>query len=170
MPDKPAVLSLVEALRKLEELKALVDRFNPIKYTSGDDVRELHDAVVLKYGEVEGIYSQFAGAQRVEVKDAGHSKQYSNFFEAGFLSGKRATTHWSQLDALRKLGDVTVEEKRWVHDGNVITAAGVSAGIDMALYLLGVLKSPEIARTLQRAIEYDPSPPYADVEPLDVGG
>ena len=87
--------------------------------------------------------------------------------EAGFLSGKRATTHWAQLDELRALGDVTVEEERWVHDGNVITAAGVSAGIDMALYLLGVLKSPQIARTVQRGIEYDPSPPYADVEPLD---
>lgn len=86
--------------------------------------------------------------------------------KAGFLSGKRATTHWSQLDDLRALGDVTVVEERWVHDGNVITAAGVSAGIDMALYLLGVLKSPQIARTLQRGIEYDPSPPYADVDPL----
>lgn len=60
--------------------------------------------------------------------------------KAGFLSGKRATTHWSQLDDVRKLGDVTVEEERWVHDGNVITSTGVSAGIDMALYLLGVLK------------------------------
>ncbi len=88
--------------------------------------------------------------------------------KAGFLSGKRATTHWSLLDELRSLGDVTVVEGRWVHDGNVITAAGVSAGIDMALYLLGVLKSPQIARTLQRGIEYDPAPPYADVEPLDV--
>ena len=55
-----------------------------------------------------------------------------------------------------------------MHDGNVITAAGVSAGIDMALYLLGVLKSPEIARAVQRGIEYDPSPPYADVEPVQV--
>ncbi len=88
--------------------------------------------------------------------------------KAGFLSGKRATTHWSQLDELRALGDVTVEEERWVHDGNVITAAGVSAGIDMALYLLGVLKSPQIATTLQRGIEYDPAPPYADVEPIQV--
>ena len=90
--------------------------------------------------------------------------------KAGFLSGKRATTHWAALDDLRALGDVTVEEERWVHDGNVITAAGVSAGIDMALYLVGVLKSPEIARALQRGIEYEPAPPYADVEPLQVDG
>jgi transcriptional regulator GlxA family with amidase domain len=90
--------------------------------------------------------------------------------KAGFLSGKRATTHWAALDDLRALGDVTVEEERWVHDGNVITAAGVSAGIDMALYLVGFLKSPEIARALQRGIEYEPAPPYADVEPLQVDG
>ena len=80
--------------------------------------------------------------------------------QPGFLSGKRATTHWAQLDELRALGDVTVEEERWVHDGNVITAAGVSAGIDMALYLVGVIKSPEKAREVQHLIEYYPAPPY----------
>ena len=56
--------------------------------------------------------------------------------------------------------------RRCVHDGNVIMAAG----IDMAFCLLGVLKSPQIARTLQRGIEYEPAPPYADVEPLRVDG
>lgn len=80
--------------------------------------------------------------------------------EAGFLSNKRATTHWASLDELRKFDDVTVEVKRWVHDGNVITSAGVSAGTDMALYLLGILKSPEIALRVQHDIEYYPAPPY----------
>jgi transcriptional regulator GlxA family with amidase domain len=89
--------------------------------------------------------------------------------KAGFLEGKRATTHFAARDLLRGLGDVTVVEERWVHDGNVITAAGVSAGIDMALYLLGQLKTPQVARTLQRYIEYDPAPPYADVEPATLG-
>jgi transcriptional regulator GlxA family with amidase domain len=64
---------------------------------------------------------------------------------------------------LADMGDVEVVSERWVHDGNVITAAGVSAGIDMALYLVGVIKGPEEARRLQKAIEYDPAPPYADV-------
>lgn len=82
---------------------------------------------------------------------------------AGFLRGKRATTYWAQRDFLRGLGEVDVVAERWVHDGNVITAAGVSAGIDMALYLVGVLKGPEEARRLQKMIEYDPSPPYAEV-------
>lgn len=82
---------------------------------------------------------------------------------AGFLHGKRATTYWQQRPALEAMGGVTVVEERWVHDGNVITAAGVSAGIDMALYLVGLLKGPKAARLLQKGIEYDPAPPYQDV-------
>jgi transcriptional regulator GlxA family with amidase domain len=84
---------------------------------------------------------------------------------AGFLEGKRATTHWGAKQELRDLGGDTqiADEGRWVHDGNVITAAGVSAGIDMALYLLGVLKGPEEARKVQNFMEYHPAPPYAEV-------
>ena len=81
---------------------------------------------------------------------------------AGFLTDRRATTHWSVLDALRELGGVTVlSERRYVRDGNVVTAAGVSAGIDMALWLVGQLHDPDFARSVQRFMEYDPSPPYA---------
>ena len=54
-----------------------------------------------------------------------------------------------------------VDEGRWVHDGNLITAAGVSAGIDMALYVVGMLKTPEDARKVQSFMEYQPAPPYA---------
>lgn len=80
--------------------------------------------------------------------------------QAGFLSGRRATTHWSALDLLRGLGDVQVAEgERYVHDGNVITSAGVSAGIDMALYIVSLLKDAESAKNVQKYIEYDPSPP-----------
>jgi len=83
---------------------------------------------------------------------------------AGFLEGKRATTHWGAKKELRDLGGNTevVDEGRWVHDGNVITAAGVSAGIDMALYVVGLLKSPADARKVQSFMEYQPAPPYAD--------
>ncbi len=81
--------------------------------------------------------------------------------EAGFARGRRVTTHWSFADALEQRGDVTVlRGPRWVRDGNLVTAAGVSAGIDMALWLVGQLYDPETARTVQRAIEYDPAPPY----------
>ena len=83
---------------------------------------------------------------------------------AGFLEGKRATTHWGAKKELRDLGGNTevVDQGRWVHDGNVITAAGVSAGIDMALYVVGLLKSPADARKVQSFMEYQPAPPYAD--------
>ena len=83
---------------------------------------------------------------------------------AGFLEGRRATTHWAAIPELRALGGNTqvVDEARWVEDGNVITSAGVSAGIDMALYVVGQLKSPEDARKVQRAMEYYPAPPYAE--------
>lgn len=84
---------------------------------------------------------------------------------AGLLSGRRATTHWSSRERLAALGDVTLEEARWVHDGNVVTAAGVSAGIDMALYVVGQLTSPEEARKVQRFMEYDPAPPYGASAP-----
>lgn len=82
--------------------------------------------------------------------------------EAGFARGKRVTTHWSFVEALRERGDVTVlDGPRYVRDGNLVTAAGVSAGIDMALWLVGQLHSPEVARQVQRYIQYDPAPPYA---------
>jgi transcriptional regulator GlxA family with amidase domain len=81
---------------------------------------------------------------------------------AGLLSGKRATTYWSAMDELRSLG-VDVVDKRWVDEGNVITAAGVSAGIDMSLHLVGRLWGPETARKVQQSIQYFPDPPYQDV-------
>lgn len=85
-------------------------------------------------------------------------------YRAGFLQGRRATTYWGAMEMLRGMdGLETVEGERWVHDGNVITAAGVSAGIDAALYVVGQLSSPETARAVQRHIEYSPAPPYAEV-------
>lgn len=81
---------------------------------------------------------------------------------AGLLEGRRATTHWAALDEF--LGFAPDQEldrdARWVVDGNVVTAAGVSAGIDMALWLLGQIYDVEHARATQRYIQYDPSPPY----------
>ncbi len=83
---------------------------------------------------------------------------------AGFLEGKRATTHWGAIKELRELGGTTrvAEGERWVHDGSVITSAGVSAGIYMALYVVGLLKSPGDARKVQRFMEYEPAPPYGE--------
>ncbi|MEQ1569437.1 MAG: DJ-1/PfpI family protein [Myxococcota bacterium] len=83
---------------------------------------------------------------------------------AGLLAGRRATTHWSRTEELRALG-VEVVDERTVRDGRFATAAGVSAGIDLALRLVGELASPEIAQLVQLGVEYDPAPPYAGGHP-----
>jgi len=78
---------------------------------------------------------------------------------AGLLERRRATGHWLYLEQLREYGADPVGG-RYVEDGKVITAAGVSAGIDMALYLVGREVGPEVAQAIQLGIEYDPDPPF----------
>jgi putative intracellular protease/amidase len=78
---------------------------------------------------------------------------------AGLLRGKRATTHWLYREALRSFGAEPVTE-RVVADGKLITAAGVSSGIDMALELVRREQGDELAQSVQLAIEYDPQPPF----------
>jgi transcriptional regulator GlxA family with amidase domain len=80
---------------------------------------------------------------------------------AGLLDGKPATTHWGSLELLPTLGrEIEVRpDDRFVDNGNVLTAAGVSAGIDMALHLVARLHSTERAREVRRYIQYDPEPP-----------
>ncbi|MDQ1359292.1 MAG: hypothetical protein QOJ52_2530 [Acidimicrobiaceae bacterium] len=83
------------------------------------------------------------------------------FAAAGILSGRAATTYWDALDLLAQI-DPTIDLRpndRWVDSGEVITASGVSAGIDMALHLVRRLASAERARQVRRAIQYDPAPP-----------
>jgi transcriptional regulator GlxA family with amidase domain len=78
---------------------------------------------------------------------------------AGILDGLDATTHWIAYDELRRYG-ARPTEQRVVFQGKVVTAAGVSAGIDLALALVGELAGPEIAQAIQLGIEYDPQPPF----------
>jgi transcriptional regulator GlxA family with amidase domain len=81
---------------------------------------------------------------------------------AGVVGGRRVTTHWAMIDSFRQKEGVTVlDGRRYVRDGNVVTAAGVSAGIDMALWVVGQLYDVDHARAVQRFMEYDPAPPYA---------
>jgi transcriptional regulator GlxA family with amidase domain len=80
---------------------------------------------------------------------------------AGLLSHRPATTHWASLDLLAEL-DPTIDvrrDDRFVDDGDIITASGVSAGIDMALHLVLRLAGADRARQVRRAIQYDPAPP-----------
>jgi len=76
---------------------------------------------------------------------------------AGLLKGKKATTHWASLERLRKFPDMTVLEERFVRDGNIWTAAGVSAGIDLALAFIADQAGEETAGKVQLATEYYPS-------------
>ncbi len=78
---------------------------------------------------------------------------------AGLLDGRRATSHWLALEELRRLGAEPVRE-RVVFDGKLVTAAGVSAGIDMALTLAARIAGDAVAQAIQLGIEYDPQPPF----------
>ena len=79
---------------------------------------------------------------------------------AGLLSGKRATSHWMVVPMLRTFGVTPVGDERIVREGRIVTAAGVSAGIDLGLWLAGQIGGDARAKAIQLAIEYDPQPPF----------
>jgi transcriptional regulator GlxA family with amidase domain len=81
---------------------------------------------------------------------------------AGLLDGREAATHWGCYRILEALGAKYVR-KRWVQDGKYITSAGVSAGIDMALYLVSRLTDVSTARSVQLGLEYEPEPPFGGI-------
>ncbi|MDT5084917.1 MAG: hypothetical protein QOE52_2342 [Mycobacterium sp.] len=79
---------------------------------------------------------------------------------AGLLNGKRATSHWLALPILKTLGVIAVSDERVVHEGQIVTSAGVSAGIDLALWLAGRIGGEDRAKAIQLSMEYDPQPPF----------
>ncbi|MER6088751.1 DJ-1/PfpI family protein [Streptomyces bluensis] len=79
---------------------------------------------------------------------------------AGLLDGRQATTYWASAEYLRSTFDVTYLPQRYVRSGKIITAAGVSAGVDMALYLASLIAGEDTAKAIQLAVEYDPQPPF----------
>jgi transcriptional regulator GlxA family with amidase domain len=83
---------------------------------------------------------------------------------AGLLRGKRAVSHWLDVDSLAKFGAVPVHD-RWVFDGKVVTAAGMSAGYDMSLALAARIAGDEVAQAIQLGLEYDPKPPFDSGSP-----
>ena len=78
---------------------------------------------------------------------------------AGLLEGKRATTHWMARGELGRMGATAVED-RLVDEGQIITAAGVSAGIDMAIHLVAREMGDDLAKSITLGVEYDPEPPF----------
>ena len=81
---------------------------------------------------------------------------------AGLACGKRMATHYLSEERLAGLGVDIARGERWVRDGKVVSSQGISAGIDMALWLVGQLHSPAHANAARRFLQYDPAPPYAD--------
>jgi transcriptional regulator GlxA family with amidase domain len=115
----------------------------------GKGTRELvRDAAVLDF-----LRTQAAGARAMLSVCTGAFVLHA----AGLLAGRSATTYWSMLPALRELGDVQVLERRFVHDGNVWTSAGVSAGTDMMLAYIADAAGDDTAGKVQLAAEYYPA-------------
>ncbi len=100
------------------------------------------------------IQKQAAGCQHVLSVSTGAFILQA----AGLLTDKKITAHWGSLKNLRKMLDLTVVEQRVVHDGNVWTAAGISAGLDLALALIAELAGDDVAGKVQMATEYYPAP------------
>jgi putative intracellular protease/amidase len=79
---------------------------------------------------------------------------------AGLLNGRRATSHWMTLPIVKTLGAIPVGDERVVQEGDIVTSAGVSAGIDLALWLAGRIGGDDRAKAIQLSMEYDPQPPF----------
>jgi transcriptional regulator GlxA family with amidase domain len=79
---------------------------------------------------------------------------------AGLLDGRRATSHWLTVPALKAFGAIPVADERIVHQDDIVTSAGVSAGLDLALWLAGQIGGESRAKAIQLALEYDPQPPF----------
>jgi transcriptional regulator GlxA family with amidase domain len=81
--------------------------------------------------------------------------------KTGLLANRKATTHWIHIEDLSQDPAITVlPEMRYVRDKNIVTSQGVSAGIDMALWVVGQLHSPGHAIAVRKILQYDPAPPY----------
>ena len=127
-----------------------------------------------------GVAGTFAAAKDQEILDwvrkAHTSSRYSTSVctgslilgAAGLLKESNATTHWAAKAFLEQTG-ATYTDKRIVIADKIITAAGVSAGIDMALYLMAELVGPDLAKVAQLSIEYDPDPPFDAGSPAKAG-
>ena len=108
--------------------------------------------------EIRAWIKEVAGSARLMTSVCTGALVYA---DAGLLAGRTATTHWASLEELAAIDDsIKIDpDARFVDEGDVITAAGVSAGIDMALHLVERLHSTDRARAVRRGIQYDPEPP-----------
>jgi transcriptional regulator GlxA family with amidase domain len=130
--------------------------------TTWDEVGDV-DLFVLPGGDTRPLQGDEAFLERVRERARSGSLMASVctgalvYARAGLLDDRPATTHWSALDRLAALGARVDRDARFVDDGDIVTAAGVSAGIDMALHLVARLESVERAESVRRYIQYEPS-------------
>jgi transcriptional regulator GlxA family with amidase domain len=158
------------------EVVTVADSLEPVRCAKG--LRVLADTTWDELGKVDVLVYPGGSGTRAQLGDDGVRGRLTALAErgtlmtsvctgalvyadAGLLANRPATTWWGALDLLAKL-DPSVDvrpDERWVDSGERVTAAGVSAGIDMALHLVARLHSPERARDVRRYIQYDPQPP-----------
>ncbi len=173
------VFTMARALKPdAGEVILIAQTLEPVRCAKG--MRVLPDATIADCGALDVILVPGGQGTRREVANkpllewiagAAKSAQWVTsvctgallLTAAGPARGKRVTTHWAFVGTLRERGEAAevLDNFRYVQDGNIVTAAGVSAGIDMALWLVGQLHDIAFARAVQRQMEYDPVPPYA---------
>ena len=171
-----------EVLSRIPEAKVsfLADKPGPVKTDNGvltvlaeHGLEELEhpDVIVVPGGPGEvdvragsRVLEWLRGAHRTSTWTTSVCTGSLILAAAGLLEGKHATSHWLALERLQELGALPSEE-RVVYDGRLVTAAGVSAGIDMGLSLAGRIAGDTVAQAIQLGIEYDPQPPYDSGSP-----
>jgi cyclohexyl-isocyanide hydratase len=137
--------------------RGTADRCDLLVVPGGDGIAE----AILDPGWVEFVRAQAQSARWIFGICTGSLLLGA----AGLLRGRRATGHWQARDLLSQFG-ATVADERTVVDGNIFTAGGVTAGIDMALRVAAELRGDEAAKRIQLQVEYDPQPPFRSGSPF----
>ena len=170
------VVGPYEVLSKLPEAKIYFTGSEKRTYSDNHGIKikadytldEITQADVLLIPGGFGIDSQLNNKSVVDwIKKLDHTSQWTVsvcsgsllLAQAGLLNGKKCTTHWRRKEQLRQY-PVDVMDERYLRDGKYVSSAGVSAGIDMALYLVSLIAGEQTAKLIQLGMEYDPQPPF----------
>ncbi len=172
-----AMVREAEHLEPVDSAVMIAESLEPVRFNKGMRAlphHTLHDAPLIDVLLVPGGFGTRREADNQRLLDwiarADRTTEWTTsvctgsylLHRAGIVDGVPLATHWGFEDALAADGATVRRDERWVVAGKYASSQGVSAGIDMALWLIGQLVSPDHARTVQRYIQYDPAPPYAD--------